>query len=61
MKMYVWSVWKRCRMVGYINAYSEWDALRKAEDRFGRDLFIVRAGTISEEEGFKHESLATPK
>lgn len=42
MKCFVWAVWRRCRFVGYVKAYSEWDAQKKAEDEFGREIFIVR-------------------
>lgn len=41
--MYVWYVWKNNRLVGYVSAYGEWDALRSAKMRFGEEnLYIER-------------------
>jgi hypothetical protein len=42
MTMYTWAVWKNCRLVGYVSAYGEWDALRSANMRFGEQVFLVR-------------------
>lgn len=42
MILYTWSVVKDCRLVGYVRAYSEWDALRKANDKYGERLFVER-------------------
>lgn len=42
MQKYTWAVWKQCRMVGYVQAYSEWDAMKIAKNRFGTDIFIER-------------------
>ena len=39
---YVWSVWKRCRLVGYVKAYSEREALNRAKERFGSEFFVER-------------------
>jgi len=46
MKCFIWAVWRRCRLVGYVNAYSEWEAQRKAQNQFGSEIFIVRHGTL---------------
>ena len=42
MNEYIWSVWKRCRLVGYVVAHSQWEATKSAEERFGKEIFIVR-------------------
>jgi len=42
MTLYTWSVVKDCRLVGYVRAYSEWDALKKANDKYGDRLFVER-------------------
>ena len=42
MKNHIWAVWKRCRLQGYVEAYGQWDALKKAEEKFGKDIFLVR-------------------
>lgn len=39
---YNWAVWKNCRLAGYVRAYSEIEALRKAKEKFGDNLFIER-------------------
>ena len=39
---YNWAVWKDCRLTGYIKAYSENDALKRAKEKFGENLFIER-------------------
>lgn len=43
MKMYSWAVWKNCRIVGYVEAYSEYDANLKATAKYGRDIFLERS------------------
>lgn len=43
MKMYSWAVWKNCRIVGYVEAYSEYDANLKATNKYGRDIFLERS------------------
>lgn len=42
LSRYEWAVWKNCRLAGYVSAYGEWDALRKAKERFGEGLFVER-------------------
>lgn len=42
MKPYTWMVVKECRIVGYIKAYSEWDALSAAKRKYGENLFVER-------------------
>ena len=43
MQMYSWTVWKNCRIVGYVEAYSEYDANLKATRQYGRDIFLERS------------------
>ena len=43
MQMYSWTVWKNCRIVGYVEAYSEYDANLKATTKYGRDIFLERS------------------
>ena len=47
MDMYVWSVWKNCRLVGYVTAYGEWDALRSAKIKYGEHIFLERTNLRS--------------
>ena len=42
MKLYTWAVVKECRIVGYVKAYSEWDAIKMAEKKYGSRLFVER-------------------
>ena len=42
MSPYTWMVRKDCRLVGYVLAYSERDALIKAQDKYGCNLFVER-------------------
>lgn len=42
VKNHIWAVWKRCRLAGYVEAYGQWDALKKAEEKFGKEIFLVR-------------------
>lgn len=42
MKLYTWAVVKECRIVGYVRAYSEWDAMKMAETKYGSRLFVER-------------------
>jgi hypothetical protein len=42
MVEYQWMVWKDCRLVGYVMAYSERDALIKAQNKYGERLFVER-------------------
>ena len=53
MNPYTWMVWKDCRLVGYVMAYSERDALIKAQDKYGERLFVERP--------FSQESLLTSR
>ena len=43
MQMYSWTVWKNCRIVGCVEAYSEYDANLKATTQYGRDIFLERS------------------
>lgn len=42
MNPYTWIVWKDCRLAGYVVAYSEYEALIKAKDKYGDRLFVER-------------------
>jgi hypothetical protein len=42
MIMYAWAVVKDCRLVGYVKAHSEWDAIRMANMKYGDRLFVER-------------------
>jgi hypothetical protein len=42
LENHLWAIWKRCRLAGYVNAYSEWEALKKAEEKFGKEIFVIR-------------------
>lgn len=48
MKMYSWAVWKNARLVGYVTAYGEWDALRYAKTKFGENIFLVREADFAD-------------
>ena len=53
MKLYTWAVMQDCRIVGYVRAYSEWDAIKMAEKKYGSRLFVERTylGEPVEEKG----------
>lgn len=42
MTEYLWAVWKECRLVGYVKAYSEYYAMQKAEKEYGKRIFLER-------------------
>lgn len=42
MKPYTWVVWKNNRLVGYVEAYSEWDAYRIASKNYGSHFYLER-------------------
>ena len=42
---YTWMVWQNNRLVGYVMAFSEWEAYRKAADMFGSHFYIERPFT----------------
>jgi hypothetical protein len=42
MQLYTWAVVQDCRIVGYVRAYSEWDAMKFAEMKYGSRLFVER-------------------
>jgi hypothetical protein len=42
MNEYLWAVWKECRLVGYVKAYSEHSAIIKAENQYGKRIFLER-------------------
>lgn len=40
---YTWIVWKNNRLVGYVMAYSEWEAYEKASKIFVSNFYIERS------------------
>lgn len=40
--VYTWAVWKDNRLVGYVRSYSEWDAIRIANSKYGIRLYVER-------------------
>ena len=42
MKPFTWMVWKRNRLVGYVVAYSEWDAYKIAAKEYGSEFYLER-------------------
>jgi hypothetical protein len=43
MTEYTWMVWQNNRLVGYVLAYSEWEAYAKAAKMFGSYFYIERS------------------
>lgn len=43
LTLYTWAIWKNCRLVEYVKAYSEWDAIKIARLRHGDNTFVERA------------------
>lgn len=39
---YSWRVFSNNRFAGYVTALSEFDAMRKAKDKFGNNIWIER-------------------
>jgi hypothetical protein len=39
---YTWEVWKNNRLAGYVESPSSIDAIRLAQEKFGRDIFVIR-------------------
>ena len=39
---YSWRVFANNRFAGYVTALSEFDAMRKAKDKFGKNIWIER-------------------
>lgn len=42
MREYTWQVWKFNRFAGYVLAFSEWEALAKAKQTYGDNLYVER-------------------
>lgn len=40
MKPYTWMVWKKNRLVGYVIAYTEWEAYKIAAKYYGSDFYV---------------------
>jgi len=45
MNPYTWMVWQRNRLVGYVEAFSEWEAYAKAAKQYGSEFYIERPYT----------------
>jgi hypothetical protein len=43
MSEYTWRVMKNSRFAGYVLAASQWDAQRKAEEYYGKNVWVERA------------------
>ena len=43
---YTWRVFSSNRFAGYVVAMSEFDAMRKAQDKFGKNIWIERVRVI---------------
>ena len=39
---YTWRVMRNNRFVGYVLSMSQWDALRKAEEYYGKNVWVER-------------------
>ena len=39
---YTWRVFSNNRFAGYVVAFSEWDAIVKAQNKFGYNIWIER-------------------
>jgi len=46
---YTWMVWQNNRLVGYVVAYSEWEAYAKASKKFGSNFYIERSFEFQQE------------
>lgn len=46
MIKYNWAVIKNCRIVGYVAAYSMYDANMMATKQFGNNIFIERSNVM---------------
>jgi hypothetical protein len=46
MIKYNWAVIKNCRIIGYVSAYSEYDANRIAAEKFGNNIFLERSTVV---------------
>jgi len=50
LNYYVWIVWNGRKLAGYINAYGEWEAMRKAKEKFGQTVFVERTVWLGAQE-----------
>lgn len=39
---YSWRVFSNNRFAGYVVAMSQWDAIKKAQEKFGKNIWIER-------------------
>jgi CMP-N-acetylneuraminic acid synthetase len=39
---YTWMVWQNNRLVGYVTAFSEWEAYATAAKMFGSNFYVER-------------------
>jgi hypothetical protein len=42
MSEYTWRVMRNNRFAGYVLAMSQWDALRKAEEYYGKHVWVEK-------------------
>ena len=49
MTEYTWMVWQHNRLVGYVTAYSEWEAYARASKMFGSNFYVERPWCHSQE------------
>ena len=52
MKEYTWMVWQNNRLIGYVVAYSEWEAYAKASQKYGSHFYIERHLGFNQEKTF---------
>lgn len=48
MEKYLWMVWQNNRLVGYVNAYSAWEAYAKAAKEYGSNFYVERPFTTNQ-------------
>jgi hypothetical protein len=44
---YIWAVWKNNRLAGYVESPSSIDALRIAQQKYGREVYVIRESVVS--------------
>jgi hypothetical protein len=43
----IWMVWQNNRLVGYVTAYSQWDAYAKAAKTYGSNFYVEKPFAVS--------------
>jgi hypothetical protein len=49
MDEFTWMVWQNNRLVGYVTAFSEWEAYAKAAKMFGSNFYVERPWSQTKE------------